>query len=247
MALAIPRYRHFSPARVRSRLPGRTSLISLVVFLLWPTLAFPASGMVPEGSNGTGAQVLLPLARPASWNRDWAVADFDGDQRPDLASTEAKASRGQEGLYRVTLRLSAGATEAGFDIHWSGRAGLNISARDVDGDHDLDLVITAGIFRQPVGIWINDGKGTFTEADVSLYPKSLWREPPAVGSDNGPSKSLHTVLPKFRSGLAPPENFLFVLPCENSGLRRPHVLSLASFLRGGPFYVRPPPRFTSQS
>jgi hypothetical protein len=54
--------------------------------------------------------------------------------------------------------------------------GLHISARDVDGDHDLDLVITSTFGREPVGVWINDGHGRFTLGNADAYAKSIWQE-----------------------------------------------------------------------
>jgi hypothetical protein len=134
--------------------------------------------------------VALPLSHLNSPNVDWAFADFDGDQKPDLAIAELQ---GRENSYRVRLRLSASGEASYFDVAPGKLSGLTITARDVDGDRDLDLIITAGIAKQPVGVWLNDGQGNFSQADSSLYPQSIWRAPPALFS-----RSVSSELPSAR-------------------------------------------------
>jgi hypothetical protein len=46
---------------------------------------------------------------------------------------------------------------------------VDIAAVDVDGDHDLDLVISSRFPLQRIGVWINDGKGSFTQNLYTLY------------------------------------------------------------------------------
>ncbi len=87
-----------------------------------------------------------------------SLGDVDGDGRPDvfLARTE-----GCSALYRNTgdWRFEDITTRAGVgacDRHATGSA-----LADVDGDGDLDLVLLAT--TGPNAIFLNDGKGTFTE------------------------------------------------------------------------------------
>jgi hypothetical protein len=100
----------------------------------------------------------------------WMIADLDGDHRPDLANSIPAGVNVQGFQYRVEFQLSSGWASEAFTVSTSNHLGLNIIPRDVDGDHDLDLVITSGALRQPVGIWLNDGKGGFSQTDASLYP-----------------------------------------------------------------------------
>lgn len=77
--------------------------------------------------------------------------------------------------YRVDVRLSTDLNTT-FDVDSGVAGGLHISARDVDGDRDLDLVITSEFGREPVGIWINDGHGAFTRGRPETYIGSVWQE-----------------------------------------------------------------------
>jgi hypothetical protein len=105
----------------------------------------------------------------------WTVADFDGDSRPDMAITKMEA-QGAGYVYWLELDLSTRRSSdtarqaPGFPVIASSMFGLHLTPRDVDGDHDLDIVVTMGFARQPVAVWINDGQGGFEEGDLAAYP-----------------------------------------------------------------------------
>jgi hypothetical protein len=122
--------------------------------------------LLTAGAIGLQAQTaLVSLGHDAV-----TLADFDGDGRLDYAV----AHPGGQGNYRIDVHLGAG---GGGAILVAARAtgGLRVAAFDVDGDHDIDLVITTEYAREPVGVWLNDGNGAFSEADASLFP-SIWRD-----------------------------------------------------------------------
>jgi hypothetical protein len=121
----------------------------------------------------------------------WAVADFDGDSRPDMAITKMEA-QGSGYVYWLELDLSTShaadsAPKApGFPFIASSMFGLHLTPRDVDGDQDLDIVVTIGFARQPVAVWINDGQGGFEEGDLAAYPALTYLEELSLSPQSHP-------------------------------------------------------------
>jgi hypothetical protein len=114
----------------------------------------------------------------------WTLARLDKDSRLDTAISRVEGRNAEGYLYRIDLTLSSGARVGSFIVAVDSRWGINITPRDVDGDHDLDLVITTRFSRQPVGVWINDGNGTFAEGDPDDYSDSIWLEDSSVSAGN---------------------------------------------------------------
>ena len=56
-------------------------------------------------------------------------------------------------------------------------AKVELSSQDVDGDNDGDLVVFEPLSSQPIGVWINDGAGSFHEGRLADFRK-LWSERP---------------------------------------------------------------------
>jgi hypothetical protein len=93
------------------------------------------------------------------------VADLDGDHIPDVASGTNLGRTEQGYNYRVDLDLTDNSQAKPFSVISNEPNGLDIETIDVDGDQDLDLVITSRLLQLPIGIWINDGQGNFTQDD----------------------------------------------------------------------------------
>ena len=124
---------------------------------------------------------ILPSAHAASLRTQnfsasqlktqFAIADFDGDSRPDLATVHV-ADRISDGTrYLIAFQLSTG-------LHHTLRitaptGGVQISSRDVNGDTFADVVITTAWTNLPVAVLINDGKGNFTPASPSNFPDAF--------------------------------------------------------------------------
>ena len=130
----------------------------LLMMVCWFTKPLSA-GDKPHGLN------LLHFLRPGLP----AIADLDGDNIPDLASGVRTALTAQGYSYRVDLDLSASPGARAFNVVSQDSTGLNIEAVDIDGDHDLDLLVSGRLSPRPIGIWVNDGRGRFTRGDPARY------------------------------------------------------------------------------
>jgi len=143
-------------------------LLFAVFFFLLPASSF-------AGTHDSIATHLLRAGTPA-------VADLDGDHVPDLASGTNTGHTSAGYSYRVDLDLSGNTGSKSFSVLSQEPNGLNIQAIDVDGDHDLDLVITSRWSMQPIGVWINDGSGSFTPGDLDQYNSRIWQTGPSIRS-----------------------------------------------------------------
>jgi len=98
----------------------------------------------------------------------FAIADFDGDLRPDVARVQTGGSDFSRTDYWIQLQLTTARSQSFRVVASIG--GLQIAARDVNGDHAVDLVLTTALLNQPVAILLNDGNGNFTRAAPSAFP-----------------------------------------------------------------------------
>jgi hypothetical protein len=102
-------------------------------------------------------------------NSNFAIADFDGDQKPDLATVEVqKSSSTRTTRYSIRFQLTAGIAQIFGVTAPSG--GLQIVARDVNGDNTLDVLVTTVLQHEQVAVLLNDGHGKFRLADASEFP-----------------------------------------------------------------------------
>jgi hypothetical protein len=102
----------------------------------------------------------------------FAIADFDGDNRPDLATVETGRIGVSRTRYWIGFQLSTGARQV-IGVN-APVGGLDITSRDVNGDQRLDLIVTTSWLNQPVAVLLNDGQGNFTLTDPSAYPAIVW-------------------------------------------------------------------------
>ncbi len=147
-------------------------------------------GHAPNGAMGTLVRALLllgfcfsipVLARAATHGNvptvapgrglPFAIADFDGDHRADIASVEAAPGTSTNNDYWVRLRLSASGKR--YIPLSAPRGGLRVEALDVNGDRAVDLVFATAWLDRPVAILLNDGHGNFSRVDPSAFPQAF--------------------------------------------------------------------------
>lgn len=109
----------------------------------------------------------LAKSSMAQGTTHFAIADFDGDLRPDTATIRVAQDSSQAAEYFLELHLSSGSRPAIGILGPAG--GLQITPQDVNGDKIADLVITSPFDAHFVAILLNDGKGNFKQVETSDY------------------------------------------------------------------------------
>jgi hypothetical protein len=149
----------------------------------------------------------------------FAIEDFDGDSRPDIATVVEGRSGSADNHYRIRFQLSSGGSQ-NIDLT-APVGGLDISSRDVNGDDFLDLVVTTAGTNRPVAVLLNDGAGNFTASDPSAFPgafrksSNFWR-----GLTEELPEASPALFSRFYSGDLEVSNGTFTLPIEIAVLAR---------------------------
>jgi hypothetical protein len=118
--------------------------------------------------HGTAAAAQGTFVGSKGFAPQFAIADFDGDRKPDLATIEVERDASIGTRYSIRLQLSAGRESAiGITGPWGG---LQLEPRDVNGDDAIDLIVTTALDSHFVAVLLNDGHGKFTEARAGEFP-----------------------------------------------------------------------------
>src|SRR5579864_6085744 len=148
--------------------------------------AIGAAGSATAGS-ASGQQ---PDGYSPGLSSNFAIADFDGDRRPDLATVEAqKGSASNSSRYSIRLQLTSGAAQV-FGLT-APAGGLQIVAQDINGDNALDVLVRTAWQHQAIAVLLNDGHGNFTLADPGAFAASMqehetqWGAGSIAFSENG--------------------------------------------------------------
>lgn len=119
----------------------------------------------------------------------WVLADFDGDQKSDLAEL---------GPSSLEFRLSSGLRQNLPLVPGSVSPAMGIVVIDIDGDKDLDIVLQNRFFPQTPQVWLNNGKGSFTATShfripVTFEHKSWSQTPAPIFESAVPAKSRESI------------------------------------------------------
>ena len=124
---------------------------------------------------GAAGSTHAASAGPQGWpssspqaTSQFAIADFDGDRQPDLATIQAVQSSSPETEYWIAFQLSSGPQQTLGIAAPPG--GLQVTSRDVNGDNFLDVVVTTAWTNRPVAVLINDGQGKFRASSPCAFP-----------------------------------------------------------------------------
>jgi hypothetical protein len=138
-----------------------------ILFLLLAILATRS-----PTAAATNGQTTPPGVAPG-----WGYADFDGDSIPDLVEHRRTF---------LDVRLSTGRELHLGSALDANTPGTEIVVVDLDGDHDLDIVVRNRFLNQHSDIWLNDGQGFFSKSatrDFSFPSENrFWSQSPTLDS-----------------------------------------------------------------
>ena len=146
----------------RNSLPLRAAGIALLAlsFVLGLAHCGEANPAPPEHTRHTPAFSV-------DVNSRFGIADFDGDTQPDLTTVRFSRADSSRIYYRITFQLGTGTRQS---IEVSGPSGgPQVHLWDTNGDHALDVVVTAAGLQQPIAVLVNNGQGSFTVADPGSF------------------------------------------------------------------------------
>jgi hypothetical protein len=126
-------------------------------------------GVTLRHGDGVNERPTVGIIRPRPAGPQFVIADLDGDRKPDLALVEMGSARSASSNYSIRLQFGAGA-ESAIRVN-APQGGLQVAARDVNGDDSLDLVVTSNVDGRFVEVLLNDGHGNFSVAEPGAYPE----------------------------------------------------------------------------
>lgn len=172
---------------------------SRAVRLAFALLCFAGSaGSAHAASTGTQSWPVSPTQATSQF----AIADFDGDNRPDLATVQVGHSSSWDTQYWIAFQLSRGSRQILGITGPTG--GLQVTSRDVNGDSFLDVVVTTAWTNRPVAVLLNDGQGNFKASSPSAFPGAFsTSEKSRVSTTDDGKDATAVLLSRYPTGNCP--------------------------------------------
>jgi len=165
-----------------------------------------SAGIPPSSAAADRRSPVAPVfrlgdaARPFGWST--AIADFNTDGEPDVAVADRMG--GTAGGYSYRIRFSISGQESNEVLFESTHDAVTITVFDVDRDNDLDVIVDSVVDGEPLVVWLNDGHGRFTSADVRLAPSTIQSGQTLGSQDCAPTDSgAGQTNRRFEQGLQP--------------------------------------------
>ena len=236
-ACRIDAGRRFATAMAGLMRTSHELSLSRAVSLAFALLCFVG----PAGSSHAAS--VGSQSRPSSpqVTAQFAIADFDRDNRPDLAIVQAGQSGPLETQYWVAVQLSRGPRRTLGITAPTG--GLQIALRDVNGDGFLDVIVMTVWTNRPVAVILNDGQGNFGAFGPSAFPGAFTTSEKSCASNTDKIRDATAVLlSRYPTGICS-ESRWFSSPRNVTGLlvlRAPHISPFSPVVS---FLGRAPPSF----
>ena len=144
------------------------------------------------GSAGSAHAASAGRSSSPQVTSQFAIADFDGDRRPDLATVQAGQSSSTDTQYWIAFQLSRGPRQTLGITAPTG--GLQITSCDVNGDDFLDVIVTTTWTKRPVAVLLNDGQGNFRASSLSAFPGAFTTSEKSCASRTDETKDATAVL-----------------------------------------------------
>jgi hypothetical protein len=208
-------------------------MIDLLRFRLRRHVCPPLLFFAITGCVGTSAR--LHASEPG-----WMLADLDGDHQPDVAQGRALGRTTDGYFYEVQLQLSSDASARSFFFFHNNALGLRITAHDIDGDDDVDLIISDRFFDQDIGVWLNDGRGRFSRSLPGLFASSLPADLAFLPAHPGFRTQRTGVRERRRPGGLAAARYVLPLPLRRS-TRQQYPVEWDLRFAVDPLHQRPPP------
>jgi len=196
--------------------------------------------MAPCADAAPGLPQRLPSTSPQI-TAQFAIADFDGDNRPDLATVQTGQINSLDTRYWIGFQLSSGSQQTLGITAPNG--GLQLTSRDVNGDSFLDLIVTTAWTNRPVAVLLNDGHGNFTRFDPTVFPSALQSSEFEWASTSVEIKDAGAALPSRNFYGDCVERGRISSPHSVIGRLLPPAPQGTAFLAVASFFGRAPPTF----